>query len=135
MKEKYLQALMDMACRFGETSEATRLKVGSLLYKNDNIIALGTNGTRAGWHTNKCEDETGQTTQAVRHSEIACLDKLRKSTETSIGATLFVSHCPCLACSVELVEAGIEQVFYRHDYRSSDGIEYLKKHGIPTLKI
>lgn len=126
---------MDMACRFGETSESTRLKVGSLLYKNDNIIALGTNGTRSGWHTNNCEDESGHTTEAVRHSEIACLDKLRKSHETSVGAILVVSHCPCLPCSVELVEAGIERVFYRHDYRSDLGIQYLKKHGIPTLKI
>jgi dCMP deaminase len=126
---------MDMACRFGETSEATRLKVGSLLYKNDNIIALGTNGTRSGWRTNQCEDSEGKTTAATRHAEIACLDKLRKSTETSIGAILVVSHCPCLACSVELVEAGVEKVFYRHDYRSTEGIEYLKLHGIPTLKI
>ena len=49
MKQKYKAALLDMAERFGETSYATRLKVGALLFKNDSIIALGTNGQPPKW--------------------------------------------------------------------------------------
>lgn len=135
MKDKYFRAFMDMAIRFGQTSESERLKVGSMLVKNGNIIALGVNGTRAGWHTNKCEDEYGNTTPAVRHSEIAALDKLRRSHETSVGATLFVSHSPCLPCAVELVEAGVEKVIYKFDYRSDEGVKYLQEHNIPVYKL
>lgn len=135
MKTKYVEAFMDMACRFGETSESERLKVGALLIKNGSIISEGVNGTRSGWHTNKCEDENGNTTQFVRHAEIAALDKLRKKHDTSVGSTLFVSHCPCLSCSVELVDAGIEKVFYRHDYRNDEGLKYLKDHDIVVVKL
>lgn len=135
MKEKYKLALMDMAERFGQTSEATRLKVGALLYKNDNIISMGVNGTRSGWHTNKCEDENGNTTPHVRHAEVAALDKLRKSNETSIGATLFCSHACCLNCAVELVEAGVSKVYYRHHYRNLDGLSYLDSHGVVCEQI
>lgn len=48
MKKKYIDAFMDMACRFGQTSEATRLKVGALIVKNDSVISLGVNGTYKG---------------------------------------------------------------------------------------
>lgn len=130
MKQKYKIAIMNMAKEFAKTSEATRLKVCAILYKNDNIIALGINGTRSGWHTNVCEDENGKTTPAVRHAEIAALDKLRKSSENSIGATLFCTHLCCLPCSVELVEAGIVKVIYNQDYRNDAGLNYLKLNGI-----
>ena len=125
---------MDMTCRFGETSQSTRLKVGAMLMKDGNPISWGVNGTRAGWHTNVCEDAQGNTTPAVRHAEIAALDKLRRSSETSVGATLFISHSPCLPCAVEIVEAGIIEVFYRHEYRDSSGIDYLTEKGITVIK-
>lgn len=121
---------MDMTCRFGETSQSTRLKVGAMLMKDGNPIAWGVNGTRSGWHTNVCEDSEGNTTKDVRHAEIAALDKLRRSSETSVGATLFVSHSCCLPCAVEVVEAGVVEVVYRHDYRDSSGIDYLIEKGI-----
>lgn len=125
---------MDMTCRFGETSQSTRLKVGAMLMKDGNPIAWGVNGTRAGWHTNVCEDSEGNTTKDVRHAEIAALDKLRRSSETSVGATLFVSHSCCLPCAVEIVEAGVMEVVYRHDYRDSAGIDYLLEKGIIVSK-
>lgn len=134
MKEKYLAAFVDMVERFALTSEATRLKVGAMLIKNDNPIALGVNGTRAGWYTNKCEDDNGNTTPEVRHAEVACLDKLRRSSETSVGATLLVTHSCCLPCAVEIVEAGIDKVVYLNEYRDLSGIEYLKSKGITVLK-
>jgi deoxycytidylate deaminase len=41
MKDVYKLAYMDMACRFAQTSHAERLKVGSLIVKNNSIISLG----------------------------------------------------------------------------------------------
>jgi dCMP deaminase len=135
MKEIYKLALMDMACRFGETSYAERLKVGSLIFKNDSVIALGCNGQPPGWHTEVCEDEEGNTLSTVRHSEDAALQKLWNSSETADGAEMFISHKPCLSCSIKIVTAGIRKVYYRHDYRCNDGIEYLLKHGLEIEQI
>lgn len=135
MKLKYRLALMDMTVRFGLTSESTRLKVGAMLVKDGNPIACGVNGTRAGWHTNVCEDSEGNTTKEVRHAEIAALDKLRRSSETSVGATLFVSHSCCLPCAVEIVEAGIKEVYYREDYRDLTGIHYLMDNGVSVTQM
>lgn len=134
MKQKYLDAFVDMTLRFAQTSEAERLKVGAMLLKDGNIVGLGVNGTRAGWKTNKCEDEEGNTTPHVRHAEIAALDKLRRSSETSVGATLIISHACCLPCAIEIFEAGIEKVIYKYDYRDDSGLKYLKEKGIPVVK-
>lgn len=134
MKQKYLSAFMDMLDRFAQTSEAERLKVAAVLIKNDNPLCWGINGTRAGWYTNKCEDKDGKTTSATRHAEIACLDKLRRMNETSVGATLLTTHACCLPCSVEIVEAGITKVIYKHEYRDDSGIKYLKENGVMVLR-
>lgn len=162
MKEKYSLALMDMTVRFGETSTAERLKVGSLIYKNNSIISLGVNGQPPGWESEVCEErvyacgagawiddiedeypykyEEGRryklkTYTTVRHAEAAALEKLYLSTETSEGAEMFISHMPCLSCSLKIVAAKIKKVYYRHPYRCTEGIEYLKKNGVEVYQI
>lgn len=135
MKHKYAVALMDMACRFGETSTAERLKVGAMLYKNGSIISLGVNGQPPGWHTEVCEDEDGKTLPTVRHAEQACLEKLYLSTETSEGATLFTSHQPCLGCSLKIVAAKIAKVYYRYPYGGETGTKYLKENGVVVYQL
>lgn len=130
MKQKYKIALMDMAERFGKTSEAERLKVGAILYKDDAIISLGVNGQPSGWPTEVCEDSENKTLPTVRHAEDAALQKLWNSPNTSEGAYMFISHSPCLSCSIKIVTAKISKVFYRHEYRSDDGVKYLKSKGV-----
>jgi dCMP deaminase len=130
VKHKYKIAMLDMAERFGHTSYAKRLQVGALLFKNDSIISLGTNGQPPGWPSEVCEDEGGHTLPTVRHAEDACLQKLWNSHETAEGGIMFISHAPCLACAIKLVTAGVSEVVYRHDYRSAEGLEYLESKGV-----
>lgn len=135
MKHKYKLALMDMAARFGQTSTAERLKVGALLYKNDSIISMGVNGQPPGWHTEVCEGVDGSTLSTVRHAEVAALEKLWRSTETAEGAIMFISHMPCLMCSIKILTAGIHTVYFRHEYRCTEGVEYLKDSGVKVYQI
>lgn len=134
-KEKYKQAFMKMAEVFASTSEAKRLKVGCVIVKNDTIIALGVNGQPPGWPTEVCEDNNNQTLPTVRHAEDAALQKLWKSTETSDGAEMYVSHAPCLNCSIKIVTAGINKVYYRQQYRDESGLSYLKSKNIEVQQL
>lgn len=135
MKEKYLQAYMDMTLRFAETSEAQRLKVAAMLVKRGSILSIGINGTYPGWETNDCEDETGQTAWYTRHAEQACLDRMLHSNETTDSSIMLVTHAPCKMCSLRIKEAGISSVFYRNDYRDFSGVEYLQQSGVEVKKI
>ncbi len=135
MKDVYLQAYMDMALRFAETSEAQRLKVAAMLVKNGSILSIGINGTYPGWETNVCEDENGLTSWYTRHAEQACLDRMLQTNETTTGATMLVTHAPCKMCSLRIKDAGINSVYYRNSYRDSSGVDYLQSAGVRVEKI
>lgn len=134
MKPKYKLALLDMAERFGKTSTSERLKVGALIYKNDSIIALGTNGMPPGWPSEVCEDVEGKTKPECRHAEVAALEKLWNSTETSQGASMYTSHSPCPSCCIKILTAGIKDVYYKYEFRDLTGLEYLKENGVQVYK-
>lgn len=56
MKQKFIQAYMDVAKTFAELSHARRLHVGAIVVKDDRIISIGYNGMPAGWDNN-CENK------------------------------------------------------------------------------
>ena len=68
----------------------------------------------------------------VLHAEANCLMKLCQSTESSKGATLFVTHTPCIECAKLIYQAGISQVYYINEYNATKGCgqEFLEKAGI-----
>ena len=143
IKEKYLGAYMKTARVFAELSSSRRKQVGAVVVKNDRIISIGYNGIPSGWDNN-CEDEirypdaegvTLKTKPEVLHAETNCIAKLAKSNESGLGATMFITHAPCLDCAKLIYQSGISSVFYRDNYRSTAGVEFLKKSGIDAEQL
>ena len=142
MKEKHIKAYMKTAETFAECSTARRLHVGAIIVKDDRIISIGYNGMPSGWDNN-CEDEIRwpngdvkflTTKPEVLHAEMNTLMKLARSTESGLGASMFVTHSPCLECAKGIYQAGISEVFYKHHYRSDEGIKFLEKCGVKIQK-
>jgi dCMP deaminase len=71
----------------------------------------------------------------VLHAETNAIAKLAKSTESGLGATMFITHAPCLACAKLVYQSGINSVFYRNSYRDENGIQFLEKAGVTVEKI
>jgi dCMP deaminase len=124
---------MDVAERFAQLSSATRLQVGAIVVKDDRIISIGYNGMPSGWD-NVCEHE-GKTKPEVLHAESNCIAKLAKSPESGEGASIFITHSPCIDCAKLIYQSGITTVYYKNDYRSTQGIEFLKKSNIWVVKV
>jgi len=133
MKDKFKVAHMKAASVYAELSYANRRKVGCVVVKNNTIIGIGYNGTPAGWD-NACEVD-GKTKPEVMHAEQNALDKVAMSTMSSLGASVFVTTAPCIECAKRIFGSGIARVYYRDVYRSTDGIEFLDKAGIPCEQI
>lgn len=129
MKDKWIQAYMDVATRFAELSSAKRLRVGAVLVKNNRIISIGYNGTPEGWD-NTCEDENNRTKPEVTHAEMNCIFKLAKSPESGDDSIMFVTHAPCMSCAKAIYGSGIKTVYYKCMYRDNSGLDFLKKCGI-----
>jgi len=163
MKQKFIRAHMKAAEVYAELSSATRLHVGCVVVKDNTIIGIGYNGMPSGWNNN-CEDteyvlreecqatddwmlQNGftetvhgwirkRTKREVLHSEANCLMKVARSTNSSEGASLFVTHEPCLDCAKIIHQAGIKEVYYRNAYpRANGGEQFLKKCGIDVYKL
>jgi dCMP deaminase len=138
MKTKFKQAYMKTAQTFAELSHARRLQVGCIIVKDDRIISIGYNGMPAGWDNN-CEHGMKwpngeirflQTKDEVLHAESNAIAKLARSVESGEGASLFVTHSPCLDCAKLIYQAGIRHLYYGSHYRDQAGIEFLNKSGV-----
>ena len=76
-----------------------------------------------------------KTKPEVLHAEMNSLMKLAKSSSSGNQASLFVTHSPCLDCAKGIYQSGIKEVFYKEDYRSNDGIDFLKKCGVEVKQV
>jgi len=124
---------MDVAERFAQLSSATRLQVGAIVVKDDRIISIGYNGMPSGWD-NCCEHE-GKTKPEVLHAESNAIAKLARSPESGEGASIFITHSPCIDCAKLIYQSGIATVYYKNDYRSTQGIEFLTRSDIEVVKV
>ena len=136
-------AYLDMASRWSQLSKAVRKKVGCLIVKDGSIISDGYNGTPKGFD-NACEtgevdrlDEHDEsvliTKPEVLHAESNAITKLAKSTQSSKGATMYITISPCVDCSKLIIQSGIKRVVYKKFYKNDKGIKLLKKGGIEVV--
>jgi dCMP deaminase len=71
-----------------------------------------------------------KTKPEVLHAETNAIAKLAKSNESGMGATMFITHAPCLDCAKLIYQSGISSVLYRNTYRDTSGIDFLQKAGL-----
>lgn len=149
------KAYLDMAETWASLSKARRKKVGCLIVKDGAIISDGYNGTPSGFDNN-CEDvfpSTGgrilvddegimvkgtfdlQTKPEVLHAESNAITKLAKSTQSSIGSTMYITISPCIDCAKLIIQSGIKRVVFGNIYKNDlTGIKLLKKAKIKVEK-
>jgi dCMP deaminase len=75
-----------------------------------------------------------KTKSEVLHAETNALAKIAQSTNSSEGASLFVTHAPCIDCAKLIYQSGIKSVFYRNSYRDEKGIDFLTKCNLEVKK-
>jgi dCMP deaminase len=162
MKQKFIDAYMKVAETFAGLSSAVRLQVGAIVVKDDRIISIGYNGMPSGWD-NCCENVVEKmednpwhdynmlkrdgweyqdgsyvklkTKAEVLHAESNAIAKLARSPESGEGATIFITHAPCIDCAKLIYQSGIATVYYKTDYRSTQGLDFLNKSGVKVVKV
>lgn len=145
MKRKFIEAHMKVADIYAALSSATRLKVGAIVVKDNRVVSIGYNGTPAGW-SNECEDMvasdvnsqiiyTTKTKPEVIHAEANAIAKLARTNESGQDADMFITHAPCLECAKLIYGAGIKKVYYRQQYRNTDGVDFLNKCSIGVEQV
>jgi|TARA_B110000967_G_scaffold161685_1_gene167915 dCMP deaminase len=133
-QKKYDIAYLKMALEWAKLSYCKRRQVGALIVKDRMIISDGYNGTPTGFE-NVCEDEKNYTKWYVLHAEANAIMKVSASTQSSKGATLYITLSPCRECSKLIFQSGITRLVYNKEYKDTSGLDFLKKSGIEIAHV
>lgn len=125
---------LKMASTWGSSSHCKRMKVGCLVVKDKSIISDGYNGPPSGF-PNVCESEDMVTLPYVLHAEANAITKLAKSTQSSIGSTMYVTLSPCFECAKLIIQSGIRRIVFCEIYRNTDPLIFLSEGGIEITRI
>lgn len=125
--DNYMLSIADLTASM---SKATRLKVGAVFSRDNRPLCTGWNGVLEGSPDDSCEHlVNGQlvTKPTVIHAEMNALRYMARAGIPTEGATLYLTHAPCIDCAKHLAGIGLSSIVYRHAYRSTEGIDYLRK--------
>ena len=135
-QSKLDEAYLNICNTWSQLSHAKRKKVGCIIVKDGAILSDGYNGTPKGFD-NDCEITYNgilKTKDEVLHDESNAITKLAKSTQSSLGATMYITISPCVECSKLIIQSGISRVVYKDFYRDDKGIQLLKQANIEVQK-
>jgi dCMP deaminase len=76
-----------------------------------------------------------KTKSEVLHAESNAIAKLAKSTNSGLGADIFITHAPCIECAKLIYQSGIKRVWYGDNYRDDSGVKFLEKSGIQVEQV
>ena len=131
-QSKYDNSYLKMTKVWGDLSYCKRRKVRELIVKDRMIISDGYNGTPSGFE-NICEDDDNYTKWYVLHAEANAIMKVAASTQSTNGATLYITLSPCKECSKLIHQSGIKRVVYCEEYKDTSGLDFLKKAGVELV--
>ncbi|KAF3939369.1 hypothetical protein ABW19_dt0207208 [Dactylella cylindrospora] len=120
--DAYFMQLANLAAR---RSNCMKRRVGCVLVREKRVISTGYNGTPRGLkncNEGGCERCNGGSAGGSSLSTCLCLhaeeNALLEAGRERInkGSILYCDTCPCLTCSVKIVQVGISEVVYSQAY-------------------
>lgn len=133
MKERipWNQYFMSQSMLLSMRSTCTRLSVGATIVRDKRVISGGYNGSVSG--DVHCSDEgcyvvDGHCMRTI-HAETNAIIQCAKFGASTEGAEIYVTHFPCLQCTKAIIQAGIQTLYYLHDYHNHPYAEQLLEHA------
>lgn len=124
-------------------STCLRRQVGALLVRDKRVLSSGYNGSPRG--LDHCLDvgclrdklgiPSGQRQELCRglHAEQNAIVHAAYHGINIAGATLYVTHQPCITCAKMIINAGIVKVIIAGDYPDQLSIELLNEAGVDLI--
>lgn len=138
--DTYFSRLANLAAM---RSNCMKRQVGCVLVRDKRVIATGYNGTPRGLPNcneggcKRCNDSgapgEGLSTCVCLHAEE---NALLESGRDRIGesSTLYCNTCPCLTCSIKIVQSGIREVVYLQSYSMDEASAKILRSGNVILR-
>lgn len=126
------QMFIEMAHSASKRSTCFRLNVGAIgVAKNNNIVAVGYNGRRAGEPHCQGDECPGRfQCKETIHAEANAIAR-------AVGNihTLYVTDSPCQSCTELIMLSDVKRLVFDRPYRLTEHLEYLRNRGIQVHRI
>lgn len=140
------QYFMTITRQVAERSTCTRAKVGAVIVRDRSILATGYNGSPAGMphctdsgclvYESKTPDGTvTQNCFRTIHAEINAIAQAAKNGTSIDGASVYVTHTPCIHCFKTLVNTGVTRVYYEKAYKLETIDELRDRSGVDLVEV
>jgi dCMP deaminase len=137
---------MGIAKLTSERSTCLRRKVGSVIVKDKQVIATGYNGAPKG--ISHCDEmggclreklgvPSGERHELCRalHAEQNAIIQAATSGQSVDGATIYITHQPCVICAKMIINAGIRKIIVNEGYPDDLSVEILDEAGLKIVNM
>ncbi|WVR05024.1 hypothetical protein IAU60_002036 [Kwoniella sp. DSM 27419] len=134
---------MTLASLASHRSNCMKRRVGALLVRSKRILSTGYNGTPRGTRNcnmGGCSRCNGSARGGEALNECLCLhaeeNALLEAGRERIGddSVIYCNTCPCLRCSVKIVQCGVREVVYNQSYSMDEASAAVLKEGGVILR-
>ena len=140
------QYFMSIAELTAKRSTCLRRNVGAVIVQDKHIIATGYNGAprgiahcaeRGGCLRQELGIPSGERHELCRalHAEQNAIIQAAVFGHSIEGATIYVTHAPCVICSKMIINAGIKKIFVGADYPDDFATEILGEAGLKIVEL
>lgn len=123
-----------------------RRSVGAVIVKNKHILATGYNGAPkkvphckdlGGCLREKLNVPSGERHELCRalHAEQNAIIQCAMSGQNIEGATIYITHQPCIICSKMIINAGIKRIVMREGYPDNLAKQILSEAGLSIIML
>ncbi|MDR1042410.1 MAG: cytidine/deoxycytidylate deaminase family protein [Clostridiales Family XIII bacterium] len=137
---------MGIARLTSERSTCLRRKVGAVIVRDKQVVATGYNGAPKG--IAHCEEKggclreklgvpSGERHELCRalHAEQNAIIQAATSGQSIEGATIYITHQPCVICAKMIINAGIRKIIVEEGYPDELAVEILDEAGLKIVSL
>jgi dCMP deaminase len=137
---------MGIARLTAERATCLRRKVGAVIVQDKRIVATGYNGAprgiphcaeRGGCLREELGVPSGERHELCRalHAEQNAIIQAATSGNSIEGATIYITHQPCIICSKMIINAGIRKIIVDQAYPDKYAVEILEEAGLKIVTL
>ncbi|MDR1027929.1 MAG: cytidine/deoxycytidylate deaminase family protein [Clostridiales Family XIII bacterium] len=129
-----------------ERSTCLRRNVGAVIVQDKQIVATGYNGAPKG--IAHCDEKGGCLREQMNipsgerhelcralHAEQNAIIQAATSGQSIEGATMYITHQPCVICAKMIINAGIRKIVVAEGYPDMFAVEILEEAGLKIVAL
>ena len=137
---------MRIAQLVAERSTCNRAKVGCVIVKDRSIIATGYNGAPSGlphcldvgcliYRSTTPDGTVEENCFRTIHAEINAIAQAAKNGNAIDGASIYVTHTPCIHCLKVIINVGMKRIYYSIPYKVQTIEEMIRLSGVELIHV